>query len=77
MTEQEEEIRQAFEVLDKDGNGFLSEAELRPMMTSFYEKASEKEVNQMIKDADIDGDGQVNYKEFVKIMRSAQFKECV
>ena len=43
-------------------------------MTSFYEKASEKEVNQMIKDADIDGDGQVNYKEFVKIMRSsAQF----
>ena len=74
LTEQEEEIRQAFEVLDKDGNGFLSEAELRPMMTSFYEKASEKEVNQMIKDADIDGDGQVNYKEFVKIMRSsAQF----
>ena len=74
LTEQEEEIRQAFEVLDKDGNDFFSEAELRPMMTSFYEKASEKEVNQMIKDADIDGDGQVNYKEFVKIMRSsAQF----
>ena len=27
-----------------------------------------KEVDEMIREADVDGDGQINYEEFVKIM---------
>lgn len=33
-TEEEEELRQAFKVFDKDGNGFISVAELRDVMRS-------------------------------------------
>eukprot|EP01121_Diplochlamys_sp_Union-15-3_P010048 TRINITY_DN2777_c0_g1_i1.p1 TRINITY_DN2777_c0_g1~~TRINITY_DN2777_c0_g1_i1.p1 ORF type:complete len:150 (+),score=46.84 TRINITY_DN2777_c0_g1_i1:53-502(+) len=66
----EEEIREAFKVFDKDGNGFISAAELRHVMTNLGEKLSEEEVDEMIKEADVDNDGQINYEEFVKMMLS-------
>lgn len=51
-TDSEEEIREAFRVFDRDGNGFISAAELRHVMTSIGEKLTEEEVNAMIKEAD-------------------------
>ena len=33
-TDSDEEIREAFKVFDKDGNGFISAAELRHVMTN-------------------------------------------
>mgnify|MGYP002642450713 FL=1 len=67
-TDSEEELREAFKVFDKDGNGFISAAELRHVMTNLGEKLSDDEVDEMIKEADVDGDGQINYAEFVKMM---------
>ncbi|XP_061496310.1 calmodulin-like protein 3 [Rhineura floridana] len=64
----EEEIRRAFRVFDKDGNGYVSAAELRHIMTKLGEKLTDEEVEDMIKEADVDGDGQVNYEEFLRIM---------
>jgi calmodulin len=49
-------------VFDKDGNGFISAAELRHAMTNLGEKLTDEEVDEMIREADIDGDGQVNYE---------------
>jgi len=69
-TDTEEEIKEAFKVFDKDGNGFISAAELRHVMTSLGEKLTDKEVDEMIREADVDGDGQINYDEFVKMMLS-------
>ncbi|KAL5008518.1 hypothetical protein ScPMuIL_014099 [Solemya velum] len=60
-TDSEDEIREAFRVFDKDGNGFISAAELRHVMTNLGEKLTDEEVDEMIREADIDGDGQVNY----------------
>ena len=37
-------------------------------MINLGEKLTDEEVEQMIKEADLDGDGQVNYDEFVKMM---------
>ena len=34
------------------------------------EKLTEEEVDEMIREADIDQDGQINYEEFVKMMVS-------
>jgi len=64
----EEEIIEAFKVFDKDGNGFISAAELRHVMTNLGEKLTDDECDEMIREADIDGDGQINYNEFVKLM---------
>ena len=61
-TDSEEEIKEAFRVFDKDGNGYISAAELRHVMTNLGEKLTDEEVDEMIKEADIDGDGQVNYE---------------
>ncbi|CAM4741575.1 unnamed protein product [Rotaria magnacalcarata] len=55
-TDSEEEILEAFRVFDKDGNGYISADELRNVMTSLGEKLTDEEVNQMIREADIDGD---------------------
>ena len=60
-TDSDEELREAFRVFDKDGNGFISAAELRHVMTNLGEKLTDEEVDEMIREADIDGDGQVNY----------------
>ena len=59
-----------FSVFDKDGNGYISSAELRHVMTNLGEKLTDEEVDEMIREADIDGDGQVNYEEFVAMMTS-------
>ncbi|KAF9818441.1 hypothetical protein IEO21_02790 [Rhodonia placenta] len=60
-TDSEEEIKEAFKVFDKDGNGYISAAELRHVMTNLGEKLSDNEVDEMIREADVDGDGQINY----------------
>lgn len=57
----DEDMRDAFKVFDKDGNGFISAAELRYAMTNLGEKLTDEEVNEMIREADTDGDGQINY----------------
>lgn len=36
-------------------------------MTNLGEKLSDNEVDEMIREADVDGDGQINYDEFVKV----------
>lgn len=65
----EKEIRDAFNVFDKDGSGSISANELRAVMTNLGEKLTDEEVNAMIKEADVDGDGEIDYGEFVKMMR--------
>ncbi|XP_017786669.1 PREDICTED: calmodulin-beta-like isoform X2 [Nicrophorus vespilloides] len=66
----EDELREAFRVFDKNNDGLISSNELRHVMTSLGERLSEEEVDDMIKEADLDGDGQVNYDEFVTILTS-------
>lgn len=48
--------------IGQDGNGYISAAELRHVMTNLGEKLTDEEVDEMIREADIDGDGQVNYE---------------
>lgn len=66
----EEDLIEAFKIFDKDGNGVISANELRHVMTTLGEKLSQEEADEMIKEADIDGDGHINYQEFVKILMS-------
>lgn len=55
------EITDAFKMFDRNGDGVISAAELRQVMTNMGQKLSDKDVDSMIKEADMDGDGQINY----------------
>ena len=57
----EEELIEAFKVFDRDGNGLISNVELQHVMTSLGENITMDEVDEMIKEADFDGDGYINY----------------
>ena len=61
-TDTEDEMREAFRVFDKDGDGYISAAELRHVMANLGEKLTDQEVDEMISEADLDGDGRVDYK---------------
>ncbi|KAH8407017.1 hypothetical protein KR222_004144, partial [Zaprionus bogoriensis] len=61
----EEELREAFKIFDRDEDGFISPAELRFVMVNLGEKLTDEEIDDMIREADFDGDGLINYEEFV------------
>lgn len=67
-TDTEEELIEAFKVFDRDSNGLISSQELKHVMTSLGEKITDEEVEEMIREADIDGDGYINYEEFVRMI---------
>ena len=60
----EDEVREAFRMFDKKKSGLISVAELRHVMTSLGDSLTDEEVDEMIGDATINGDGKVNYEEF-------------
>ena len=58
-------------MFDRDGNGLISAVELRHVMTNLGKKLTEDELDEMIREADIDGDGRhINYEEFIRMMVS-------
>ena len=68
LSDNEEEILQAFKVFDKDGNGVLSAQELTGVLTTLGEKLSPEECQELLELADQDHDGQIDYREFVKLL---------
>lgn len=58
----EEETRAAFRVFDKDDNGLISTSELHLVMSNLGEELTDDEVADMMKEADTDGDGFVNFQ---------------
>ena len=64
------EIREAFRVFDKNGKGEIPADELRHAMKKWGCELTDEEINEMLGAADIDGDGMIDYEEFVKMMMS-------
>jgi len=50
---------------DKDGNGFISSAELRHLLTTLGERLNDEEVEQLLTGHE-DSHGNINYEEFVR-----------
>ena len=65
-TDKKQKLVEALKVCDRDGNGLISAAQLRHAMTNFG--ATDEEVDEIIRDAEIDGDGNINYEEFIRMM---------
>ena len=65
----EQAIRDSFAMYDKDGNGSISLGELREVLRNLGEKVTNDDINQIIQIADTDGDGEIDYKEFVDLIK--------
>lgn len=65
----QDEMLKAFELFDSGGTGRITLADLKRVAESLGETMTEKELSEMISEADVDGDGAVNKNEFVAIMR--------
>ncbi|XP_071160615.1 calmodulin-like [Mytilus edulis] len=65
----DDDYREVFNVYDKDGNGIITSDEFRAAMNSMGENLSKAEAEEMIMEADSDGDGQIDLTEFIKMMR--------
>ncbi|XP_073284631.1 calmodulin-like isoform X2 [Primulina huaijiensis] len=63
-----DELEEAFKVFDRDQDGFISAVELRNVMINLGERLTDEEAEQMIREADLDGDGLVSYEEFARMM---------
>jgi calmodulin len=63
-------IVEAFQTFDKDGNGYLDKNEFFAIMSSFGGKMSKKEMEDIFKASDLNGDGKVDYREFVEYWNS-------
>ena len=59
---------EAFKIFDQDGDGFISAPELGRVLKNMGEDLKPYELAEMIQEADKDGDGRLNYEEFVDIM---------
>ncbi|KAL2320655.1 hypothetical protein Fmac_029624 [Flemingia macrophylla] len=73
--DEEEDMREAFNVFDQNGDGFISGEELSEVLSSLGLKhgKSVQDCQTMIKKVDVDGDGMVNYAEFKQMMKAGAF----
>ncbi|XP_034965244.1 calcium-binding protein 2-like [Zootoca vivipara] len=65
------ELKIAFREFDTDGDGAISGAELRQAVTVLMgEQLSGQEVDEILQDMDLNGDGRVDFDEFVMMLSS-------
>uniref|UniRef100_T1GD07 EF-hand domain-containing protein n=1 Tax=Megaselia scalaris TaxID=36166 RepID=T1GD07_MEGSC len=64
-----EEILKAFRLFDDDDTGRISFRNLKRVARELGENLTDEELKEMIDEADLDGDGEVNEDEFLRIMK--------
>ena len=64
-----EEILKAFRLFDDDETGKISFRNLKRVARELGETMSDNELQEMIDEADMDGDGEINQDEFLRIMK--------
>ena len=57
----EVEMKDAFSVFDSDKDGVINSEEMRSVFSSLGNRLTDSEVASLIREADIDGDGLVDY----------------
>lgn len=64
----QEQLMEVFHLFDRDGNGYITAAELAGCMAKMGQPLTYKELTEMIKEADADGDGVISFNEFSSVM---------
>jgi len=66
--EQIAEFKEAFSLFDKDGDGTITTKELGTVMRSLGQNPTEAELTDMIAEVDQNGNGQIDFNEFLTMM---------
>ena len=66
------EFREVFDLVDKDGGGTIEATEVKELMELLGLQPKQSEVEAMIAEIDIDGNGEVDFEEFLQVMAGQQ-----
>ncbi|CAA3029365.1 caltractin isoform X2 [Olea europaea subsp. europaea] len=67
------ELMKAFHIIDQDKNGKISAADIQRIAKELGERFSDRDIQGMIDEADQDHDGEVDDKEFLRMMRRTSY----
>nr|BAC41074.1 unnamed protein product [Mus musculus] len=67
--DEKEEILKAFKLFDDDATGGISLNNIKRVAKELGENLTEDELQEMLDEADRDGDGEINEEEFLKMMK--------
>ncbi|XP_071833406.1 neo-calmodulin-like isoform X2 [Apostichopus japonicus] len=75
--EQRHEFKEAFLLFDQDKDGVISANELEKVMKLLKQDTSEEEIREMFDEADTDGNGAIDFKEFLTMMANKMSKHSI
>ena len=62
------DLREAFRIFDKDKSGYIDGKEIILVTGTLGQALSDEELEAFMAEADLDGDGKLDYNEFVQMM---------
>uniref|UniRef100_A0A8C5K2B3 Centrin 4 n=2 Tax=Jaculus jaculus TaxID=51337 RepID=A0A8C5K2B3_JACJA len=67
--DENEEILKAFKLFDDDATGRITLNNIKRVAKELGENVTEEELQEMLDEADRDGDGEINEEEFLRLMK--------
>ncbi|KAL6070228.1 calmodulin-like 3 [Balamuthia mandrillaris] len=64
----EPDLRKAWQLFDRGNSGRISLADLREVLTKAGDPIRHEDLDEMIREANLDGDGHISFPAFVKLM---------
>lgn len=62
------ELKEAFRLYDKEGNGYITTAVLREILAALDDKLTPEDLDGIIEEIDEDGSGTIDFDEFMEMM---------
>jgi len=66
--EMQNELKEAFRLYDKEGNGYITTSVLREILHELDDKLSPDDLDGIIAEIDEDGSGTIDFDEFMEMM---------
>lgn len=70
----EDDLNEAFKIFDSDNDGIIPHLEMRYFMKNFSDNLKDSEIDELLKEIDINNNGLINYKEFVKLIKEKGYR---